>query len=106
MLPSPGPAKALHAPSAAAYFLGGAASLRVWPRDGLSRPRVWQGSEAVDVDRWELVGRGLNDVAVVMGLHEFAPVGGRAAGGASHAGAAAAGTKTPSVARMRLVTER
>ena len=33
------------------------------------------------VDRGQLVGRGLKDVAVVMGLHELAPVGGWAAGG-------------------------
>jgi hypothetical protein len=35
----------------------------------------------VDVDRGQLVGRGLKDVAVVMDLHKLAPVGGRAAGG-------------------------
>ena len=38
-------------------------------------PRAQLGSEAVDVDRGQLVGRGLKDVAVVMGLHELAPVG-------------------------------
>ena len=38
-------------------------------------PRAQLGSEAVDVDRGQLVGRGLKDVAVVMNLHELAPVG-------------------------------
>jgi hypothetical protein len=44
-------------------------------------PRVWQGSEAVNVDRGQLVGRRLKDCPVVMCLHELAPVGGRAASG-------------------------
>ena len=35
----------------------------------------------MDVDRGQLVGRCLKDVAVVMGLHELAPVGRRAASG-------------------------
>jgi len=35
----------------------------------------------VDVDRGELVRRRLEDVAIVMKLHEFAPVGGRPASG-------------------------
>jgi len=43
--------------------------------------RVRHGSEAVNVDRGQLVGRHLNHFAVVMRLDEFAPVGGRAAGG-------------------------
>jgi hypothetical protein len=34
----------------------------------------------VYVDRGQLVGRRLKDVALVMGLHEFSPVGGRPAG--------------------------
>jgi hypothetical protein len=34
----------------------------------------------VDVEHWQLVGRGLKDVAIVMDLHEFAPVGGRFTG--------------------------
>jgi hypothetical protein len=37
-------------------------------------------SEAVDIDVGQLVGRRLKDVAVVMHLHELAPVGGRATG--------------------------
>lgn len=32
----------------------------------------------VDVDHGRLVGRGLNRIAIVMGLHELAPFGGRA----------------------------
>jgi hypothetical protein len=43
-------------------------------------PHVRQRSEAVDVDHGQVVGRGLKDVALVMDLHEFAPVGGRASG--------------------------
>ncbi len=39
------------------------------------------GQRAVDVDHAQLVRRDLKDVAIVMGLHEFAPVGGRAARG-------------------------
>jgi len=34
----------------------------------------------VDVDRGQLVGRRLEDITVVMRLHELAPVGGRPAG--------------------------
>ena len=41
-------------------------------------PRGRYRSEAVDVDRGQLVGRHLNRFAVVMRLDEFAPVGGRA----------------------------
>ena len=44
-------------------------------------PRAQLGSEAVDVDRGQLVGRGLKDVAVVMDLHDLAPVGRWAPGG-------------------------
>ena len=40
--------------------------------------RVRHRSEAVNIDRGQFVGRGLNDVAIVMDLHELAPVGGRA----------------------------
>ena len=43
--------------------------------------RVRRRSEAVDVDRGQFVGRGLKDVAIVMDLHELAPVGGRATSG-------------------------
>jgi hypothetical protein len=42
-------------------------------------PSGRQRSEAVDVDRGQLVRRFLKDVAIVMDLHEFAPVGGRPA---------------------------
>ena len=38
------------------------------------------GSELVDVDRGQLVGRRLKDIAIVMDLHELTPVGGRAPG--------------------------
>ena len=38
-------------------------------------------SDAVDIDHGQFVGRGLKDVAIVMGLRELAPVDGRAAGG-------------------------
>jgi hypothetical protein len=46
-----------------------------------SMPSVRQRSEAVDVDCGQLVWRGLKDVAIVMDMHEFAPVGGRATSG-------------------------
>ncbi len=45
-----------------------------------STPRVRRGSEAVDVDHGQLVGRHLNRFAVVMILDELAPVGGRSPG--------------------------
>lgn len=35
----------------------------------------------MDIDRGQLVGRRLKDIAVVVGLHELAPVGRRAARG-------------------------
>ena len=35
----------------------------------------------MNIDRGQFVGRGLKDAAVVMDLHEFAQVGGRAASG-------------------------
>ena len=41
------------------------------------RPR----SERVDVDHGEVVGRGLDDVSIVMRLDELGPVDGRATGG-------------------------
>ena len=41
----------------------------------------------MDVDRGQLVGRFLNDVAIVMDLHEFAPVGGRPRAGEIGGGA-------------------
>ena len=48
---------------------------------GTLMPRVRHRSEAVDVDRGQLVGRRLKDRPVVVRLRELAPVGGRAAGG-------------------------
>jgi hypothetical protein len=47
----------------------------------LSCPRVRQRSEPVDVDRGQLGYPSLKDIAVVMDLHEPAPVGGRSASG-------------------------
>ena len=58
----------------------GAEALRVRPPGALVLPRVRHRSEAVNVDNGQLVGRHLNRFAVVMGLHELAPVGGRAPG--------------------------
>jgi hypothetical protein len=46
----------------------------------LSCPRVRHGSEAVDVDHGQLVYPSLEDVAIVMILHELATVAGRPAG--------------------------
>ena len=43
-------------------------------------PRGRHRSEALDVDTGQLVGRRLKDIAVVMRLDEFAPVGGRSSG--------------------------
>jgi hypothetical protein len=37
-------------------------------------------AQPVDVDRRQLVGRGLKDVPIVVSLYELAPVGGRATG--------------------------
>jgi hypothetical protein len=45
--------------------------------------RVRRWSKAVDIDRGQLVRRRLKDVAVVMELHEVAPVGRRAAAATS-----------------------
>jgi hypothetical protein len=50
------------------------------PFPGASAACVRARSDAVDIDHGQLVRRGLKDVAIVMGLHEFAPVGGRAPG--------------------------
>ena len=47
---------------------------------GVSAARVRHGSEAVDIKHGQFVRRGLKDVAIVMGLHELALVGGRAPG--------------------------
>ena len=43
-------------------------------------PRVRHRSEAVDIDHGQLVGRHLNRFAIVVNLHELAPVGGWAPG--------------------------
>ena len=43
-------------------------------------PHVRHRSELVDVDRGQLVGRRLKDIAIVMDLHELTTVGGRAPG--------------------------
>ena len=43
--------------------------------------RIRHRSEAVNIDRGQFVGRGLKDIAIVMDLHELAPVGGRATSG-------------------------
>ena len=48
---------------------------------GASTPRGWRRSEAVDVDRGQLLGRRLKDVPLIMDLHELAPVGRRATSG-------------------------
>jgi len=58
-----------------------AESLRVRQPAASLMPRARQGPEAVDVDHGQLIGRRLEDVAVVMDLDELAPVGGWAAGG-------------------------
>ena len=39
-------------------------------------PRFWRDSEAVNVDRGQIDGRGLKDVAVIMGLYKLIPVSG------------------------------
>ena len=48
---------------------------------GASVPCVRHGSQAAEIDRGQLVGRRLKDIAVVVHLHEFAPVGRRPASG-------------------------
>ena len=72
-------------------------------------PRGRHGSEAVDVDRGQLVGRHLNRFAVVMSLDELAPVGRWAPGGCGGWPAAAdrtdgfAGPFRPARSRLRSV---
>jgi hypothetical protein len=56
-------------------FVVGADVLPFCPRRALLG-----GSDRVDVDHRQLVGRGLDDIAVVVGLDELAPVGGRSSG--------------------------
>jgi hypothetical protein len=61
---------------------GGACVPRCLPGrpSGAWMPRGRHRSEASDVDTGQLVGRLLKDIAVVMRLDEFAPVGGRSPG--------------------------
>jgi hypothetical protein len=59
----------------------GAESLRVRPAGGLIDAERRQRSEAVDVDRRQLVCRRLINVAVIVNLHKLAPVDVRAACG-------------------------
>ena len=83
VLQSPGPHHAFPCPPAfplwSGVFLVSARSLSEF--GGLTAllcPRPRHGSEAVDVDRGQLVYPSLKDVAVIVDLYEFAPVGGRA----------------------------
>ena len=63
-----------------AFFLPSARSLSASGRVAASlMPRVRHRSEAVDIDHGQLVYAFLNRFAIVMDLHELAPVGGRAA---------------------------
>ena len=86
MLQSLGPHQAFPGPPAfplwSGVFLVSARSLS--ESGGLTAllcPRPRPGSEAVDVDCGLVVYPSLKDVAVVVDLDEFAPVGGRAARG-------------------------
>ena len=60
-------------------FLASAQTASQFACSGVSERRVRHRSEAVDVDHWQIVGRGLQDVAIVMHVHELAAVSGRAA---------------------------
>jgi hypothetical protein len=62
-------------------FLGSTQTASQSAVSGASTPRVRRRSEAVDVDRGQLLGRSLEDVAVIVDLHELAPVSGQATGG-------------------------
>ena len=87
LLPLPGLAPAQkagpgvgHLPPRVAFFLPSAQSLSESGRVAASlMPRVRHRSEAVDIDHGQLVYPSLNRFAIVMDLHELAPVGGRAA---------------------------
>ena len=68
-------------PPCSDVFLASARTASQFAVSWVSAACVRQRSEAVDVDHGQLVRRDLKDVAIVMGLHEFTPVGGRAAGG-------------------------
>ena len=60
-----------------AFFLPSARSLSESGRVAASLlPRVRHRSEAVDIDHGQLVYAFLNRFAIVMDLHELAPVGG------------------------------
>ena len=61
-------------------FLASAQTASQFAFPGVSAARVLHRSEAVDIKHGQFVRRGLKDVAIVMGLHELAPVGGRAPG--------------------------
>ena len=50
----------------------GADSLRVRPHGGFVVTSRLQGSEAVSVDRRQLIGRRVNRFAIVMDLHQLA----------------------------------
>ena len=61
-------------------FLASARTASQFAVSGVSAARVRHRSEAVDIKHGQFVRRGLKDVAIVMGLHELALVGGRAPG--------------------------
>lgn len=89
VLPSPAPHQAVSGPPVfprrSGLFLASARSLSESGLLGAASvmPRVRQEPQAVDVDREQVVGRGLKDVAVIVHLHDLGPVGGRAAVGDS-----------------------
>ena len=62
-------------------FLASAQTVSQSAVPGASSPRVRRRSEAVNIDHGQLVGRHLNRFAIVMDLHELAPVDRRATGG-------------------------
>ena len=62
-------------------FLASAQTVSQSAVPGASTPRVRRRSEAVNIDHGQLVGRHLNRFAIVMDLHELAPVDRRATGG-------------------------
>ena len=78
MRPDPGGAEELPIHAQGRIFLVGADRRRNPSSRGPIAP--WHGipSEAVDVNHGQLLGRRLEDVAVIVNLHELAPVGGRA----------------------------
>ena len=63
------------------FFLASAQTVSQSAVPGASTPRVRRRSEAVNIDHGQLVGRHLNRFAIVMDLHELAPVDRRATGG-------------------------